>query len=284
MPPAKIDVNTFDFVIRKLREFCMNEGLKEACVQHHQSILAACEDPFTISTYCHGGNVWPLPQTGQMELEKIMLNESNSRGYYTLTTSYRNEPNIIEGRHHTTFPMFEVEIDEDMNGLIDFEKRMLAHLGFDLSLAKQKKWNDTASYLSCKGLNDIGNEEEHRIWKEISPIFFLTHFPLKTSPFWNMKLNDVNKEEANKVDVILYGMETIGSAERSCNPKEMRDMFHTISDGKYAEKLNFEFTKERVESELDEYLNSNFRKRSGFGMGLTRLIRAMELANLLPEY
>ena len=61
---------------------------------------------------------------------------------------------------------------------------------------------------------------------------------------------------AAKIDVILGGMETIGSAERSTNVDEMQDMFHTISDGEYAQLLYDLFGKDRVEKELDEFLDS----------------------------
>jgi aspartyl/asparaginyl-tRNA synthetase len=86
---------------------------------------------------------------------------------------------------------------------------------------------------------------------------------------------------ANKVDVILHGMETIGSAERSCDPNEMRKQFYTISQGQYANLLFSNFTKERVEGELDEFLKFNFFPRCGGGIGVTRLIRAMKLSNLI---
>ena len=81
----------------------------------------------------------------------------------------------------------------------------------------------------------------------------------------------------NKVDVILYGQETIGSAERSSNVEEMRDMFYSIEDGGYAQKLFDLFGKERVEKELEEFLSMDFFPRYGGGIGMTRLARAYEL-------
>ena len=44
------------------------------------------------------------------------------------------------------------------------------------------------------------------------PAVFLTDFPESTDPFWNMKIS--NTGTAKKVDIILSGQETIGSAER----------------------------------------------------------------------
>ena len=44
---------------------------------------------------------------------------------------------------------------------------------------------------------------------------------------------DFTTQNSNKIDVILHGIETIGSAERSCDKDEMRELFYTISDGQY---------------------------------------------------
>ena len=85
---------------------------------------------------------------------------------------------------------------------------------------------------------------------------------------------------AAKIDVIICGQETIGSAERSANTTEMHDMFHTISDGQYASLLHGTFGKDRVNKELDEFLSYDFIPRVGGGIGMTRFIRAMELCNL----
>ena len=61
----------------------------------------------------------------------------------------------------------------------------------------------------------------------------------------------------------------------------MRRQFDTISDGGYANILYSTFTKERVEGELQDFLSNTFIKRSGGGIGVTRMIRAMELSGLL---
>ena len=79
----------------------------------------------------------------------------------------------------------------------------------------------------------------------------------------------------------MHGVETIGSAERSCDTDYMRKQFYGISDGNYAKILFSNFTKERVERELEEFLANKFVDRSGGGIGITRLIRAMKLSNLI---
>ena len=45
---------------------------------------------------------------------------------------------------------------------------------------------------------------------------------------------------AAKIDVILHGVETIGSAERSTDKEEMRSQFMTI-DGAYSNTLFSQF-------------------------------------------
>ena len=86
----------------------------------------------------------------------------------------------------------------------------------------------------------------------------------------------------NKMDVILFGMETIGSAERSTNVEEMyRHNFFTISNGQYAKLLFNAFGEDRVMKELDAYLSLKMFPRFGAGIGVTRMARAMQLAGLL---
>ena len=61
------DYKNFDIVVSKLRSFFKDvKGFKEVHTQNKKSILAACEDPTTIATYNYEGQIWPLPQTGQM--------------------------------------------------------------------------------------------------------------------------------------------------------------------------------------------------------------------------
>ena len=75
--------------------------------------------------------------------------------------------------------------------------------------------------------------------------------------------------------MILGGMETIGSAERSTDKEQMRDTFYTISDGGYAQLIIDKFGKERVEKELEEFLSFDFFPRSGGGIGMQRLMTAL---------
>ena len=260
-----IDPIEFTKVVTAMRSFFLSKGFVEVHTQNRLSILAACEDPTTVATYNYAGEVWPLPQTGQMWLEYELLKNPSTDGFFCISTSYRQEPNIIEGRHDLIFPMFEFEFPGTIDDLEAMERELIKHLGYD----EEVDARDYKEWCESFGVKELTYSHEEQM---IGPSM-IKNFPNETSPFWNMKQN--GDGTAAKIDVILGGMETIGSAERSSNPEEMREMFHTISGGMYANLLYGQFGKERVERELDDFLSLNFIPRVGGGIGLTRLINAI---------
>lgn len=274
-----INSKHFSFVINKLREFFLNKGFIEVHTQNRLSILAACEDPTTIRTFDYNNKIYPLPQTGQMWLEYELLTNSDVPGYFCVSTSYRYEPNPVPGRHCLVFPMFEFELKGNMDDLKQMEKELLLHLGYGKFKFEEGDYEDVASHFGTK---DISHEYEQKLYEEKGPVFFLENFPEYTSPFWNMCRNN-EKGTANKIDVILSGMETIGSAERSSDVNDMLTRFKTISDGGYAQILYDKFGQERVDGELNEFLQHKFIVRSGGGIGVTRLISSMLKEGLIPE-
>jgi aspartyl/asparaginyl-tRNA synthetase len=265
------DTKTYNELVQKMRTFFQSKGFKEVPTQSRLSILAACENPHSITTFNYQGEVWPLPQTGQMWLEYELLKNPEWNGVYCISTSYRQETNPIPGRHSLIFPMFEVESKGNMEDLITLESELLEYLGFDKPI--EVNYEDVCEEYG--GVSILEDEHETRMWKEKGNVISLQNFPYRTNPFWNMKEGD--NKIFNKVDVILYGQETIGSAERSCNVEEMRNNFYTIENGGYSAKLFELFGKDRVEKELEEFLSLEFFPRFGWGCGLTRLERAYNL-------
>tara|TARA_Y100000389_G_C17461284_1_gene521922 strand:+ start:1898 stop:2758 length:861 start_codon:yes stop_codon:yes gene_type:complete len=272
-----IDSEKFNTVVKKLREFFWSKNFIEVHTQNRLSILAACEDPFNVQTFNYTGNVWPLVQTGQMWLEYEILSKPEVAGYFCLTTSYRMEPDPVPGRHDVIFPMFEFEFKGDMNELMKLQKELLVHLGYDRSNFYVNSYKAIAKEFNTV---ELEHEHEERLYTEKSPVSFITDFPEFTSPFWNMRRNP-SDDTSYKVDVILSGMETFGSAEREVDKDVMRAKFETIMEGRYKKKLFELFGEERTRGELEEYLELNFIKRSGCGIGLTRLIKSMEKEGLL---
>lgn len=288
-----ISPKDFSDVTHKMRSFFQEKGFLEVHTQNRLSILAACEDPTTVTTYDYAGQVWPLPQTGQMWLEYELLNNPGVPGFYCLSTSYRQEQNPVEGRHELIFPMFEFEMPGTFDDLLKMESDLCSYLGFKADHGRAPLEGiefPGGNYLSMCGKytaseNILTNYHESLMEKEYGDVFFLTHFPYTTSPFWNMKKSPVpgstGGDVALKCDVIMGGMETIGSAERADDVDEMREQFHTISNGEYANLLYKLFGKERVLKELDEFLAHDFIPRFGGGIGVTRMISAMKKAELI---
>lgn len=265
-------------VVKRLRDFFDSKGFVECYAQNRLSILAACEDPETISTFNYAGQVWPLPQTSQMWLEYELLKDPSVPGYYSVSTSYRNEPDPVPGRHQLIFGMFEFELKGGMDEMIKLEKELLEYLGY--GKASEMPVVDYREMCKKYGVDQIDHAEEEKLLHDYGSAVFLCNFDEKSSPFWNMK-RDGNI--AKKVDVILDGIETIGSAERSCNVGEMREAFKNISNGQYAKTLYAQFTRDRVERELEDFFSLDFIPRSGGGIGLTRLIKSLKKQNLLNK-
>ena len=265
-----IDPHKFTNTVNTLRNFFLDRGFLEVHTQNRLSILAACEDPFNVATYNYAGEVWPLPQTGQMWLEYELLSKPESKGFFCVSTSYRQEPNAIPGRHDIIFPMFEFEMPGDINDLKAMEYDLVEHLGFDKPTEKTySEWQD--HYDTNR---EIKAEHENKMFEEFGSTM-ITEFPEFTSPFWNMSRYG-DAEHSKKIDVILGGQETIGSAERSTDVEQMRNTFHTITDGAYSELLYDLFTKDRVEKELEQFLSHDFFPRVGGGIGMTRMISALD--------
>ena len=272
-----IDSVKFNKVINKLREFFLAKNFIEVHTQNRLSILAACEDPFNVQTFQYTGKVWPLVQTGQMWLEYEILSKPDVAGYFCVTTSYRMEPNPVPGRHDVIFPMFEFEFKGDIHELVELQKELLVHLGYNKDNFYENDYKAIAQEFDT---TELEHEHEEKLYTDKSPVAFIKNFPEFTSPFWNMRRNP-DDDTSYKVDVILSGMETFGSAEREVDKDVMRAKFESIMEGSYKNKLFELFGEERTRAELDEYLELDFIKRSGCGIGVTRLIKSMDKEGLL---
>lgn len=267
----------YSMIVNSMRDYFFNKrGFIEVPAQSSREVMAACEDVRTIGQYIFGGVNYPLPQTGQIVLEEVLLANPDLEGVYCITTSFRDEPHPVKGRHDKIFQMFEFEGRGDMEDLKQTEKELLEHLGFQKPISID--YND-----ACKkyGVEILEDEHELMLQRDLGKSVSLEKFPMRSHPFWNMKY--IGDGLFNKVDVLLHGMETIGSAERSCKPEEMRHFFNTVSGGEYKELLFNKFTEKRVIEELDDYLALPMTRRYGAGIGITRMERAMALEGLFGE-
>ena len=106
------------------------------------------------------------------------------------------------------------------------EKELVEHLGMGTQYSIIVK--DYNEWCGEFGVTELTHEHEDAMCKKWQGrVCMIKNFPNQTSPFWNMKQN--GDGTAAKIDVIISGQETIGSAERSSDAEEMRENFHTIS-------------------------------------------------------
>lgn len=271
-----ISPREFHYAFNQLYQFFCARGFIQVPTQHRLrppiGRLAACENPHNIVPITFLGKRVPLPQTGQMWLEEELLTQPDVPGYFCVSYSYRDEKEPQLGRHNFIFPMFEFEMPGNHAALRDLECDLIAFLG----IAARAAVIDYGEWVRVHGVSEVGDAEERLIQEEYGDAVLLIRFPEHTSPFWNMKRGPDGKAE--KTDGILFGVETIGSAERSCDPADMWRRFHTISGGTYAEELFKEFGEAEIHAELNYFLSHRFFPRSGGGIGMTRLIRALKLA------
>jgi len=274
-----IDPQEFNDTMLKLRGFFMQKGFVETFPQPKLTILAACEDPSTVKTFEFGGEIYPLTQTNQMNLEEELMLNKNIDGLFCLTASYRDEPNPIPDRHKLSFPMFEAEHKGNFDHLIKTISECCVHLDLvdnvdDIPIFTYDEL--------CKhyDTDELTSDDEIKMWEEYGNVVAITYFPERTSPFFNMKddgVNEYGEKISRKVDFIVCGQETFGCAERESDVDIMRKNFHTISDGEYSGLLYEKFGKERVIEELEQFLNLPMIERWGFGMGITRLVRSLKI-------
>lgn len=269
----------YNYIVQNLREFFLDKGFIEVPTQSQVTILAACEDPETVVTTEFDGAKWPLPQTGQMRLEDFLLRNPDAEGFFCITTSYRDEPNPIDGRHDKVFPMFEFETHGSMEDLIELEFEAMKHLGFDFD----EKTVDYGDLCHALDTDLIGPEEENELPDLLGNVVALKNFPKRSQPFWNMRRQPLESNQYRKVDLIVHGRETIGSAERAVSVQQMEEDFHSIKGGRYKQLLFDEFEEDRVMAELEEYLDHNFIQRCGGGIGITRLQQGLIDEGILSD-
>jgi aspartyl/asparaginyl-tRNA synthetase len=273
-----INTRHFSTVNNMLRYFFLKKGFLEVHTQNRLSIIAACDDITNIRTFEYNEKMYPLPQTSQMWLEYELLTNPIVNGYFSVCTSYGYKSNPISGRDALICPIFDFVMRGDMDALEELETDLLNYLGYNTCCVFAKE-----NYIDLSNKYDteyISHDEERKIYNDHGPVLFLKNFPEHTNPFWNICRN-YNTKTVNKIEVILSGINTICSSEKSCNPNDMLKRFNTLSNGQYAQILYDKFGKARVDDEFNAFVKHRFIVRSGGGIDITRLIRSMIMEGLL---
>ena len=293
--PLAVDPMAFHAVSTHLDDFFItqNKCIRPA-LQHHLDILAACEDPQNVADFTFPDPLtgwmakFAVDQTNQMRMEKLLLEgiPAGVNGLAACMVSSRLEPNADFIRRFTRFQLYEFEMFGSFNHLIQMYYHMFEGFGFSGDRVGVVSYNSACEHFGVDILEDEHEAAMHEVFD--FDVVLLAHFPMRTNPFWNMALKTrageaiTSDTTAFKIDVIGAGVEMIGSAQRSCNVDEMRQMFYSIEGGEYAKTLFRKFGRKRTEDELEAFLQLHFIPRFGGGIGVSRLIKFLEHHNKLP--
>jgi len=287
-------ISLYDETTRAARRFCQEmDSLQEVHAGVGLLRLRACEDPDTmVVAPWYGGKAEgedpdfiPLPQSEQMGLENRLMLEgkaTDADGYFSMSTSHRDEEDLGAGRRLRVFPILEVEKWGNFSDLLAWQAEFLMHMGFEDPIVV-----DYREYARFKGVTYLNNDDERALAVDVGPVVQLINHPAGEDdhgdswPFFNMRWeNDSDGVYARKCDVIIDGVETFGSAERETCPQTMLEQFHRSVNGRYAARLFRDMGEKVIMDELNEYLalfnaeDADANERFGMGVGWTRFMAA----------
>lgn len=336
----RLNPRKFNNITKRLHNYYKSGGLEWCYTSNVVNPLSACEDHRNIVKMTLGGRTEAVAQTQQMELERILMENSeiarivdvlnNNRldepsinalqqfaewgnplaldavskikmstplkkvnlpqGYFTEGNSFRDERIIGDWRHSRSFLMSEFELfassqESAEAELTLFNIKLLHNLGF-----KDVKVMNYSDICNKYKVSKIGDNEETAVvlTNNCNPVI-ITRFTPISDPYWNM--HKLPNGTFAKQDLILaaynpvlrktVGLECGGTAVRSCDIKHMHDMFYKQDNGNYARTMNEYFGTGRIQCELEKFFKNTFIPRFGGGIGVERLLAAMEYKDLL---
>jgi hypothetical protein len=286
---------SFSKCVNKIRTFFLRKNFIEVPSPCEINTLQSYNFPTEIIS-SNGQNNFFYPSNSEgLSLDNILLDEISKgnfdSGYFCVSTNYKNKKNSLK-----ISPLFEFTSKGNMSDLIKLEKELLDYLKFPKRFIEnspvyedfapndlqgvERNWainsigcsmtypdGDYTEMANMYKVNKLSDEHNTRIGKEYGPVFFLKNPPIDKNKFWNSGKGGVN--------VILEGVQTIVSGERSSDVNEMRERFEKGNDGCYANTLYHHFGKEKVQKELDEYLSKDFFERYYGSISLSEVISAI---------
>ena len=127
-----------------------------------------------------------------MWLEHYLLEHPEENGFFCVSTSYRNEPNPVEGRHDKIFPMFEFELKGGIDELRKVEQELLHFLGFRKTEGEYPR-GDYEDVSKRYGVDELEHEHEKQLETDHGPVFFLENFP----KIFNQKISGIAKKSSS---------------------------------------------------------------------------------------
>lgn len=255
-PKQTADEGGVDFVLmEKVLKLLRQQGFSESKQTGARNVLAV-KDPRTLCFKNNRHGLAMVPQTDIVRLQEQLLAPNNFRGVFSQSDD-------------------EGTIEFALKGATDKLLVFLKTLSSELCgrVPTQLTYDGVAAYFAASEINESVETQIGEKW----PCCFITDFPERSDPFWNVKR--IGGEPARgffaQVELIARGQRVVSSAEFSCNPTEMQDRIAKMKGGEFKkgmfEKLGPEFT-----TRLDHYLRGKFEPISGGTIDIIKLAKALK--------
>jgi aspartyl-tRNA synthetase len=251
-------------VEQAMREFAFAEG----CTEMHTPKLmdTASESGASVFPVGYFGGTAYLAQSPQFY--KQMAIAAGIDRVFEVGPVFRAEPSFTS-RHATEFTSVDVELAwiDDVEDVMDFEERMLAHVLPAIGLpvpelpVPRLPMAEAQRALRADGWagppDDLNPEGERRLAERVAHEFvFVTDYPASARPFYHMRDGDVTRS----FDLLWKGLEITTGAQRE----------HRY-DVLLAQAAEHGLSPEPMRSYLDCF-RYGCPPHGGFGLGLGRLL------------
>ena len=249
----------YDKVIYKIRFFFKEKGFIEVFTQNNFSVI----EPMTNSELFtqHSPEIY-YPQTKQIQLDQFLLENPQESGFFSI--SYQFQEN-------TLYPFIEFTSNDNIR---QFYTEFFNYMGLNQSVS-ENEYDDICNFYE---INTLTDDIFSRINQDYGTISCIDNFPERVTSSWNIQWNDTESHYYKNM-ILINGINIMNLFEKSCNTVKMYNMFHT--DNIYLQQLYQRFGEDRVENELNEFLQKDFLPRIGGTIDITKIISIFFLFNLI---
>jgi len=254
-----LDPIDFDEVYSKLYEFFkMQKNFRCAHAQSLLTILGGCQNPDQITVVELGNQKWPLPQTTLYSLEIMMMALPEEKGFFNLSTSYRNQKEIVMGTDHLVYPHLDYVFKGNLEALIQFNSELLTGLGYDSFTIVT--YEDVCKKYETEALTQ---KHEDMICRDFGAVVLLIKDEL---------------DKVNQVDVILHGHKTIQTSYQSNESNNLKKIVEQSAESSIIKQI---LGHERLTQEVNEFMSLPLIDRCSGEINLNHLVRSMKLQGLV---
>lgn len=257
----------YNTVIHLLRKFLDKLNFIELFTQNKLGILTICDDPKAMCTFNYGGYVWPLPQSSIIWLEHELFTNPDLAGIYTVCTTYKNDPNYSKKKSDNILeadvvvPNFEFVTFGEYSEIILLVVNLLQELGF----LEKYTFVNYNQLVKRHGSTNLSID----VLAPTKGVTFVEHVPNQK---WGMKYTS---------KVYIYQTEILSFSEHLKDSNDLLETFFTLDNGHLSEYLYAQFSKERVDKELFNFINTRGKTVVSCSINIPNLMNVMFDLNMI---